>query len=215
VLGWADSRRPRGLAATWWTQWQADSMGILIVVPLMLNWSRRVAAKPHRKTLEMLCLALPTLARRRRYQRQPAGYPASLPLTFVILPFVIWAALRFEQREVATVNAMICASPHGIRSRAAGRLRSRFPALRRSCCSRHRHGGHYGPSPQRRGRRAQPRHRGACASPETLRRKAIRDPLTNLYNRRFLHDYLSPRAVRAIAKPPPRRAHDRLDHFKR
>src|SRR6266436_8173794 len=32
----------------------------------------------------------------------------SLPLTFAILPFVIWAALRFGQREVTALNALAC-----------------------------------------------------------------------------------------------------------
>src|SRR2546429_7177255 len=32
----------------------------------------------------------------------------SLPLTFTILPFVIWAALRFGQREVTALNALVC-----------------------------------------------------------------------------------------------------------
>jgi diguanylate cyclase (GGDEF)-like protein len=51
---------------------------------------------------------------------------------------------------------------------------------------------------------------------KTLREEAIRDPLTNLYNRRFLHDYLSRELVRA------KREGIRvavimidLDHFKR
>ena len=32
----------------------------------------------------------------------------SLPLTFAILPFVIWTALRFGQREVTALNALVC-----------------------------------------------------------------------------------------------------------
>src|SRR5258708_12816779 len=32
----------------------------------------------------------------------------SLPLTFTILPFVIWTALRFGEREVTALNALVC-----------------------------------------------------------------------------------------------------------
>src|SRR2546430_593811 len=32
----------------------------------------------------------------------------SLPLTFTILPFVIWTALRFGWREVTALNALVC-----------------------------------------------------------------------------------------------------------
>src|SRR6266851_4581567 len=37
-----------------------------------------------------------------------APYLPSLPLTFAVLPFVIWTALRFGQREVAALNALVC-----------------------------------------------------------------------------------------------------------
>src|SRR3989442_13647874 len=33
---------------------------------------------------------------------------SSLPLTFAVLPFVIWAALRFGLREVTALNALVC-----------------------------------------------------------------------------------------------------------
>src|SRR5882724_4923694 len=32
----------------------------------------------------------------------------SLPLTFTILPFVIWTALLFGQREVTALSALVC-----------------------------------------------------------------------------------------------------------
>src|SRR4026209_1814138 len=38
-----------------------------------------------------------------------ANYVPSLPLMFAILPFVLWTALRFGQREVTALNAPVCA----------------------------------------------------------------------------------------------------------
>jgi len=218
VLGWADSPSPRGLAATWWTQWQADSMGILIVVPLMLNWSRRVAAKPHRKTLEMLCLALPTLAATQAVfsDSLPATLP-SLPLTFVILPFVIWAALRFEQREVATVNAMICAVAawHTVEGRGpfALALPGATPLLLLAFTGTVVITGLVLNAVV--GERSRAIEALAQAL-KTLKEEAIRDPLTNLYNRRFLHDYLSRELVRAHREAARLAVlMIDLDHFKR
>src|SRR4029077_21152949 len=110
VLASAGSPAPQTLTWTWWTAWQADAIGIVIVAPLILNWSTQGAAHSRRKTLEILCLAVPTLAATHAiFSDSLPGYLPSLPLTFVILPFVIWAALRFAQREVATLNALVCA----------------------------------------------------------------------------------------------------------
>ncbi|TMH18747.1 MAG: PAS domain S-box protein [Betaproteobacteria bacterium] len=37
------------------------------------------------------------------------GEASSLPLAFITLPFIIWAAIRFRQREVTTMSALVCA----------------------------------------------------------------------------------------------------------
>src|SRR5262245_5256201 len=56
VLGESQSAA-QGLSWTWWMQWQADAMGIVVVAPLALNWSHRAPGNTDRKTLEVLCLA--------------------------------------------------------------------------------------------------------------------------------------------------------------
>jgi diguanylate cyclase (GGDEF)-like protein len=218
VLGWSDSPAPRGLAATWWTQWQADAMGMLIIAPLILSWSQRGAARPPRKTLEMLCLALPTLAATQAIfsDSLPATLP-SLPLTFVILPFVIWAALRFEQREVAMLNALICAVAALQTAEGRGPFASALPATTPLLLLAFTGtvvitGLVLNAVVGERSRAIE----ALAQALKTLKEEAIRDPLTNLYNRRFLHDYLSRELVRA------RRESARiavlmvdLDHFKR
>jgi diguanylate cyclase (GGDEF)-like protein len=218
ALAWSGSSAPQGLGASWWTRWQADSMGMVIVAPLLLNWSDRGVAKTPRKTLEMLCLAVPTLAATLAiFSDSLPGYLPSLPLTFVILPFVIWAALRFEQREVVTLNALICAIAAWQTVEGHGPFASAPP----------------GATPLLLlaftgtvvitglvlnavvGERSRAIDALAQAL-KTLKEEAIRDPLTNLYNRRFLHDYLGRELVRA------KREDARiavlmldLDHFKR
>jgi diguanylate cyclase (GGDEF)-like protein len=218
VLALSDSAASPLPGLNWWTQWQADAMGMVIVAPLILSWSGRSSAGPNRRTLEMLCLALPTLAATQAvFSDSLPAYLPSLPLTFVILPFVIWAALRFEQREVATLNALICAvaawqtvDGHGP---FAAAMPGTTPLLLLAFTGTVVVTGLVLNAVV--GERSRAIDALAQAL-KTLKEEAIRDPLTNLYNRRFLHDYLARELVRA------KREGARiavlmidLDHFKR
>src|SRR2546422_8933589 len=122
----------------------------------------------------------------------------SLPLTFTILPFVIWTALRFGWREVTALNALVCiiAVWHTIEGRGPfasaplgtslllllafmGTLVSTGLVLNAVVGERTR------------------TFEALAQALKTLKEEAIRDPLTNLYNRRFLRDYLSRELMRA------------------
>jgi diguanylate cyclase (GGDEF)-like protein len=217
LLVWTDASTP-SLSLTWWTRWQADTMGIVIVAPLILNWSARTPDAARRRTLEVLFLAVPTLAATQAiFGDSLPTYLPSLPLTFVILPFVIWAALRFAQREVATLNALVCAIAvwHTLEGRGpfASAGPGTMPLLLLAFTSTVVITGLVlNAVVGERGRAIE----ALAHALKTLREEAIRDPLTNLYNRRFLHDYLSRELVRA------KREGIRvavimidLDHFKR
>jgi PAS domain S-box-containing protein len=93
-----------------WTWWQGDATGMIIITPLIASWA--VGAWPQwslPKAIEaaslLTALALVTLI---IFGGMP-GDATSLPLAFIALPFVIWAAIRFGQREVTTVSAIVCA----------------------------------------------------------------------------------------------------------
>jgi len=146
VIAWSDLSVSQGVASTWWMQWQADAMGIVVVAPLILCWSRRGPAKPQEKTARD-ALPRPSHAGGDAgdLQRQPARHPASLPLTFVILPFVIWAALRFEQREVTTLNALICAVAAWHTAEGHGPFTSALPDHAPAAARLCRHRGHHRP----------------------------------------------------------------------
>ena len=93
----------RELAANWWTWWQGDACGMLIFTPLLLSWSASGIRWTLRRALEALVFAALLVA---------AGYvvfTGSAGRTFVMMPFVVWAAFRFGQREVTTTAAAICA----------------------------------------------------------------------------------------------------------
>jgi diguanylate cyclase (GGDEF)-like protein len=130
---------------------------------------------------------------------------------------VLWTALRFGQREVTALNALVCTiavwqtlEGHGPFGSAPlntslllllafmGTLVSTGLALNAVVSERTRAIEALG------------------QALKTLKEEAIRDPLTNLYNRRFLRDYLSRELMRA-ARENIRVAAIMidLDHFKR
>jgi signal transduction histidine kinase len=93
-------------AANWLTWWLGDAAGMLIIGPLMLAWtggSRRAAAG---RGGELIAFAVLLVAVCVLFYVNwaPGGRP--LPLGFLILPLLAWAALRFGEREVATACAV-------------------------------------------------------------------------------------------------------------
>jgi PAS domain S-box-containing protein len=97
-------------ATNWATWWQGDLTGIIVFTPLILFWTARPArVLSTSKKIEATLFALVLAA---------AGYivfgsgmtslgfsPALLLLTF---PLIIWAALRFDQLEVAAAITALC-----------------------------------------------------------------------------------------------------------
>jgi EAL domain-containing protein (putative c-di-GMP-specific phosphodiesterase class I)/integral membrane sensor domain MASE1 len=93
----------------WWTWWQGDVAGILLVTPLVLSWlAPREAAWPRAKKLEAAGFALLLAATALALTSGHASHLVPFSLTFVALPFIIWAALRFGQREVTSAVAVVC-----------------------------------------------------------------------------------------------------------
>lgn len=93
----------------WLTWWQGDAAGIIIMTPLILNWSiRHPVVWSRRRLVELaafvlLCVGVTYLV---------FGRGANGPSTswmFLVLPLIIWAAYRFTQREVTTVIAAVSA----------------------------------------------------------------------------------------------------------
>jgi len=92
------------LAGNWWTWWQGDASGMLIFTPLILSWSApsTVQWTPRRVLEAAAFLALLLVAGN-------IVFTAGLGRTFVVIPFIIWVAFRFGQREVTTTCAIVCA----------------------------------------------------------------------------------------------------------
>jgi PAS domain S-box-containing protein len=92
------------LVSNWWTWWQGDCSGILLVAPLVLSWAAPdTVTWTRRRALEGLAFwTLLVLATQ-------LVFSGDFARTFLLVPFIVWAAFRFGQRGVTTATAAICA----------------------------------------------------------------------------------------------------------
>jgi diguanylate cyclase (GGDEF)-like protein len=98
-------------AAVWLTWWLGDACGALIVAPLLLLWTARPwPAWDGRRVFELAALFL-SLAVTAGIVF--GGYLHSVgrnePRTYLCAPFLVWAALRFNQRKAATAVCLLSA----------------------------------------------------------------------------------------------------------
>ncbi|TAK84568.1 MAG: PAS domain S-box protein [Betaproteobacteria bacterium] len=98
------------LFRNWWTWWQGDATGMIVVAPLILSWAGRGTVRWTRhKILEAVLVALLlVVASHVVFSGGTGGRPA-YGTTFLIVPFVVWVAFRFSQREVTTAVAALSA----------------------------------------------------------------------------------------------------------
>src|SRR5262249_48162155 len=96
--------RQTDLLSNWLTWWQGDCSGILLIAPLILSWTVRDAARwSKRRVLEAaLFWALPVLV-------TELVFAGDFARTFLLVPFIVWAAFRFGQRGVTTATTVMCA----------------------------------------------------------------------------------------------------------
>jgi signal transduction histidine kinase/CheY-like chemotaxis protein/integral membrane sensor domain MASE1 len=90
--------------ALWWIWWLGDTMGVVLAAPVLLATGRRVALPLPRVAEVILLFGLLTAAALVVFSGR------ILPvreLAYLVFPPVIWAALRFRQRETAAAIAII------------------------------------------------------------------------------------------------------------
>ena len=92
------------LLGNWSTWWQGDACGVLIFAPLILSWwTRSTVAWTPRKLVEAAVFGALLLG------AAHLVFSIGFARAFLIVPFIVWAAFRFGQREVTTVVAVVCA----------------------------------------------------------------------------------------------------------
>ncbi|BDG10868.1 hypothetical protein AMPC_39810 [Anaeromyxobacter paludicola] len=95
----------RAFLDTWLSWWAGDGLGVLVIAPFVLSWTGRPLRLPSwRKCLEGLALAV------------SLGFAAAvvlehgdggLELQYVLLPFLVWAALRFGARGASAAAVLL------------------------------------------------------------------------------------------------------------
>jgi signal transduction histidine kinase/integral membrane sensor domain MASE1/ActR/RegA family two-component response regulator len=95
----------------WWVWWLGDATGALVVTPAILAWWKGPPTHPHQRRLTEALLLVSALAvvALTVFAGQFPWLTIDRPLEYAIFPFVVWAALRFGQRGIATVTLLASA----------------------------------------------------------------------------------------------------------
>ena len=210
--------QPPEFLQNWWTWWEGDIVGIIIVAPLVLSWSLGDASVwPLRKKVEGACFGLLLLVATRLIFGGATAQITVFPLIFIIVPFIIWAAFRFGPRQVTLANMAVCSiaiwyTVDGQGPFAFVSLNERLSLLLAFVGTVVTTGLVLSAEVGRRSRSEE-------ALQEALRvleEQALRDSLTGLYNRRYLREFLSRELQRAKrAGVAVAVIMMDLDHFKR
>ena len=108
-LGLMHPMAGRELFWNWWTWWQGDASGMILVAPLILNWAGAGTVRWTReKIAEGLVFAVLLVAATHAVFRAAADGSPAYASSFLLVPFIVWAAFRFSQREVTTAVAVVC-----------------------------------------------------------------------------------------------------------
>ncbi len=93
----------------WWTWLLGDASGALVVTPVIVLWFLNPHIKWNRyQVLEWLCLFTVMIVLGLSIFGGLFSFSVqNYPLEFTLLPVVIWAALRFGQREAATAALVL------------------------------------------------------------------------------------------------------------
>ena len=94
--------------ATWWA---GDMLGLLIVAPVCFSWATRPLARDTRRVLEVVALVVGTAAAADLGLLQSINIPGlgELEYTYLLFPFVVWAAVRFGPRGASLVTLSVAA----------------------------------------------------------------------------------------------------------
>jgi integral membrane sensor domain MASE1 len=92
------------------TTWRGDATAAHSRRPLVLCWALPSGMRWTRaRVAEGIGFALALLAATHVVFSAGSEGTAAYAITFLVVPFIIWAAFRFSQREVTTATAAICA----------------------------------------------------------------------------------------------------------
>jgi PAS domain S-box-containing protein len=91
--------------------WAGDVLGMLVVAPVLFSWTARPRIRDTRRLLEVVALVVGTAAAADLGLLQTAFLPflKDLEYTYLLFPFVVWAAVRFGPRGASLVTLVVAA----------------------------------------------------------------------------------------------------------
>jgi len=109
VLFAAGDIAPEHLLENWYTWWQGDTTGIIVIAPLLLAWLRDDGTAGVPRRLELALFAVLLAAAFAAVYLLAARYDPGVggALTFLLVPFMAWAGCRFGERVVTTTIAVV------------------------------------------------------------------------------------------------------------
>ena len=106
LTGVLDSAAARPALLTWWA---GDMLGLLVLAPVCFSWATRPLARDARRVLEVVALIVGTAAAADLGLLQSASIPVlgEVEYTYLLFPFVVWAAVRFGPRGASLVTLVV------------------------------------------------------------------------------------------------------------
>src|SRR6266513_1157239 len=112
---------PAAYGTVWFTWWLGDTIGVLLVTPVLLTWggAPQVRWSVKRHVEAGLLLASLLVVSWVAFGGRIPGTEAHYPLAFVPIPWLVWAAFRFGPRGAASAVILtsaiaIWAAVHGV-----------------------------------------------------------------------------------------------------
>jgi diguanylate cyclase (GGDEF)-like protein/PAS domain S-box-containing protein len=95
--------------SVWWVWWIGDTLGVLLFAPFLLAWWDERRPPPGRRRLAEWSALFAGLAAMCHVTFSGLVIPtsANFHLPYAVFPFVIWAGLRFGQREATSASVLV------------------------------------------------------------------------------------------------------------
>ena len=89
-------------AETWITWWAGDVLGVILAAPLVLAWRQRPSEASSARWIEVLVVLAATLG------VSELLFAVDLPIMYLLVPLVGWAAFRLGVRGVSALLVVLC-----------------------------------------------------------------------------------------------------------
>lgn len=89
-------------AETWITWWSGDALGVILAAPLILAWRQRPSGASSARWIEVLVVLTATLG------VSELLFAVGLPIMYLLVPLVGWAAFRLGVRGVSALLVVLC-----------------------------------------------------------------------------------------------------------